>query len=158
MQSPIADEIVTLVDQIITIQSHISEQFPQIFENIVKENLTKNITSSLNNIYQTQSLALQNLREIEDLETKIIYFRILYDTNLPMPKDKYVYPVPPQEENEIVSTQTQNDEIDESPENDDQELMIVDLEKEELNITIENNTTDDIIENPDLFQIKEKID
>ena len=158
MQSPIADEIVTLVDQIITIQSQISEQFPQIFENIVKENLAKNITSSLNNIYQTQSLALQNLREIEDLETKIIYFRILYDTNLPMPKDKYVYPVPPQEENEIVSAQTQNDEIDENPEIDDQEQMIVDLEKEDLNITIENNTTGDIIENPDLFQIKEKID
>ena len=158
MQSPIADEIVTLVDQIITIQSQISEQFPQIFENIVKENLAKNITSSLSNIYQTQSLALQNLREIEDLETKIIYFRILYDTNLPMPKDNYVYPVPPQEKNEIVSAQTQNDEIDENPENGDQEQMIVDLEKEELNITIENNTTDDIIDKPDLFQIKEKID
>ena len=158
MQSPIADEIVTLVDQIITIQSQISEQFPQIFENIVKENLAENITSSLSNIYQTQSLALQNLREIEDLETKIIYFRILYDTNLPMPKDKYVYPVPPQEENEIVSAQTQNDEIGENPENDDQEQMIVDLKKEELNITIENNTTDDTIEKPDLFQIKEKID
>ena len=155
MQSPIADEIVTLVDQIITIQGQISEQFPQSFENIVKENLAKHVTSSLNNIYQTQSLAVQNLREIEDLETKIIYFRILYDTNLPMLKDKYVYPVPPQEENEIVSAQTQNDE---NPENDDQEQMIVDLEKEELNITIENNTTDDIIENPDLFQIKEKID
>ena len=28
-----------------------------------------------------------------------------------MPKDKYVYPVPPQEENEIVSAQTKNDEI-----------------------------------------------
>ena len=120
--------------------------------------MATNITSSLNNIYQTQSLALQNLREIEDLETKIIYFRILYDTNLPMPKDKYVYPVPPQEENEIVSAQTQNDETDENPENDDQEQMIVDLEKEELNITIENITTDDIIEKPDLFQIKEKID
>ena len=154
MQSPIADEIVTLVDQIITIQGQISEQFPQIFENIVKENLAKNITSSLNNIYQTQSLALQNLREIEDLETKIIYFRILYDTNQPMPKDKYVYLVPPQEENEIVSAQTQNDEIDENPE----EQMIVDLKKEELNITIENNTTDDTIEKPDLSQIKEKID
>ena len=120
--------------------------------------MAKNITSSLNNIYQTQSLALQNLREIEDLETKIIYFRILYDTNLPMPKDKYVNPVPPQEGNEIVSAQTQNDEIDENPENDDQEQMIVDLEKEELNITIENNTTDDTIGKPDLFQIKEKID
>ena len=156
MQSPIADEIITLVDQIITIQGQISEQFLQIFENIVKENLAKNITSNLNNIYQTQSLALQNLREIEDLETKIIYFRILYHTNLPMPKDKYVYPVPPQEENEIVSAQTQNDEIDENPENDDQEQM--DLKKEELNITIENNTTDDTIEKPDLFQIKEKID
>ena len=119
MQSPIADEIVTLVDQIITVQGQISEQFPQIFEDIVEENLAKNITSSLNNIYQTQSLALQNLREIEDLETKIIYFRILYDTNLFMPKDKYVYPVPPQEENEIVSAKTQNDEIDENPENDD---------------------------------------
>ena len=158
MQSPIADEIVTLVDHIITIQGQISEQFPQIFKNIVKENLAKNVTSSLNNIYQTQSLALQNLREIEDLETKIIYFRILYDTNLPMPKDKYVYPVLPQEENEIVSAQTQNDEIDENPENDDQEQMIVDLKKEELNITIEDNTTDDTIEKPDLFQIKEKID
>ena len=86
------------------------------------------------------------MREIEDLETKIIYFRILYDTNLPMPKDKYVYPVPPQEEN------------DDNPENDDQEQMIVNLKKEELNITIENNTTDDPIEKPDLFQIKEKID
>ena len=75
-----------------------------------------------------------------------------------MPKDNYVYPVPPQEENEIVSAQTQYDEIDENPENDDQEQMIVDLEKEELNITIENNTTDDIIEKPDLFQIKGKID
>ena len=156
MQSPIADEIVTLVDQIITVQGQISEQLPQIFENIVKENLAKNITSSLNNNYQT--LALQNLREIEYLETKIIYFRILYDTNLPMPKDKYVYPVPPQEENEIVSAQTQNDEIDGNPENDDQEQMIVDLKKKELNITIENNTTDDTIEKPDLFQIKEKID
>ena len=79
-------------------------------------------------------MALQNLRELEDLETKIIYFRILYDTNLPMPKDKYVYPVPPQEGDEIVSAQTQNDEMDENPENDDQEQMIVDLEKEELNI------------------------
>ena len=153
MQSPIADEIVTLVDQIITVQGQISEQFPQIFENIVKENLAKNITSSLNNIYQTQSLALQNLREIEDLET-----RILYDTNLPMLKDKYVYPVPPQEENEIVSAHTKNDEIDENSENDDQEQMVVDLKKEELNITIENNTTDDTVEKPDLFQIKEKID
>ena len=66
-------------------------------------------------------MALQNLKEIEDLETKIIYFGILYDTNLPMPKDKYVYPVRPPEENEIVSAQTQNDEIDENPENDDQE-------------------------------------
>ena len=103
-------------------------------------------------------MALQNLREIEDLETKIIYFRILYDTNLPMPKDKYVYLVPPQEENEIVSAQTQNDEIDENPETDDQEQMIVDLKKEELSITIQNNTTDDTIEKPDLFQIKEKID
>ena len=158
MQSPIADEIVTLVDQIITVQGQISKQIPQIFENIVKENLAKNITSSLNNIYQTQSLALQNLRKIQDLETKIIYFRIFYDTNLPMPKDKYVYPVPPQEENEIVSAQTQNDEIDENPENDDQEQMVVDLKKEELRITIENNTTDDTIEQPDLFQIKEKID
>ena len=158
MQSPIADEIVTLVNQIVTVQGQISEQFPQIFENIVKENLAKNKTNSLNNIYQTQSLALQNLREIEDLETKIIYFRILYDTNLPMLKDKYVYPVPPQEENEIVSAQTQNDEIDENPENDDQEQMVVDLKKEELSITIENNATDDNIEKPDLFQIKEKID
>ena len=103
-------------------------------------------------------MALQNLREIEDLETKIIYFRILYDTNLRMPKDKYVYLVPPQEENEIVSAQTQNDEIDENPETDDQEQMIVDLKKEELDITIENNTTYDTIEKPDLFQIKEKID
>ena len=60
--------------------------------------------------------------------------------------------------NEIVSAQTQNDEIDENPGTDDQEQMIVDLKKEELNITIENNTTDDTIENPDLFQIKEKID
>ena len=98
------------------------------------------------------------MREIEDLETKIIYFRILYDTNLPMPKDKYVYLVPPQEENEIVSAQTQNDEFDENPGTNDQEQMIVDLKKEELNITIENNTTDDTIEKPDLFQIKEKID
>ena len=136
--------IATCVDQIITVQSQISEQFPQVFENIVKENLAKNRTSSLNNIYQTQRLALQNLREIEDLETKIIYFRILYDTNLPMPKDTYVYPVPPQEENKIVSAQTQNDEIDENPENDDQEQM--DLKKEELSITIENNTTDDTVE------------
>ena len=72
-------------------------------------------------------MALQNLREIEDLENKIIYFRILYDTNLPMPKERYVYLVPPQEENEIVSAQTQNDEIDENPETDDQEQMIVDL-------------------------------
>ena len=158
MQSPIADEIVTLVDQIITVQGQMSEQFPQIFENIVKENLAKNITSSLNNIYQTQSLTLQNLREIEDLEPKIVYFRILCDTNLSMPKDKYVYPVPPQEENEIVSAQTQNDDIDENPENDDQEQMIVDLKKEVLSITIENNTTDDTIEKPDSFQIKEKID
>ena len=157
MQSPIADEIVTLVDQIITVQGQISEQFPQIFENIVKSNLAKNITSSLNIIYQTQSLALQNLREIEDLETKIIYFRILYDTNLPIPKDKYVYPDPPQEENEIVPVQTQNDDIDEN--NDQSEdQMVVDLKKEELSITIENNTTDDTIEKPDLFQIKEKID
>ena len=158
MHSPIANEIITLVDQIITVHSQISEQFPQIFGNIVKGNLAKNITGSLNNIYQTQSLALQNLREIEDLETKIIYFRILYDTDQPMPKDKYVYPVPPQEENEIVSAQTQNDEIDEKPENDDQEQMVADLKKEELSITIENNTTDDTIEKPDLFQIKEKID
>ena len=36
--------------------------------------------------------------------------------------------------------------------------MIVDLKKDELNITIENNTIDDTIEKPDLFQIKEKID
>ena len=158
MQSPVADEIVILVDQIIIVQGQISEQFPQIFENIVKENLAKNITSSLNNIYQTQSLALQNLREIEDLETKIIYFRMLYDTYLLMLKNKYVYPVPPQEENEIVSAQTQNDEIDENPENDDQEQMVVDLKKEELSITTENNTTGDTIEKPDLFQIKEKID
>ena len=41
-----------------------------------------------------------------------------------MPKDKYVYPVPPQEENEKVSAQTQNDEINENPENGDQEQMI----------------------------------
>ena len=74
----------------------------------------------------------------------------------PCPKIN-VYPVPPQEGNEIVSAQTQNDEIDENPEND-QEQMIVDLQKEELNITIENNTTDDTIGKPDLFQIKEKID
>ena len=116
--------------------------------------MAKKITSSLNNIYQIQSLALQNSREIEDLETKIIYFRILYDTNLPMPKDKYVYPVPPQEENEIVSAQTQKDEIDENPENDDQEQMVVDLKKEELSITIENNTTDDTLAK---FQIPGKI-
>ena len=158
MQSPIANEIVTLVDQVITVQGQISEQFRQIFENIVKDNLVKKRTSSLNNIYQSQSLALQNLREIEDLETKIIYFRILYDTNLPMPKDKCVYPIPPQEENEIVPDQTQNDEIDESPENGDKEQMVVDLKKEELSITIENNTTEDTIEKPDLFQTNEKID
>ena len=157
MQSPIADEIVTLVDQIITVQGHISEQFPQIFENIVKDNLAKNITSSLNNIYQTQSLALQNLREIEDLETKMIHFRILYDTNLPLPKDKCVYPVPPQDKNEIVSVQTQNDDIDESNDQSE-EQMVVDLKKEELSITLENNTTDDTIEKPNLFQIKEKTD
>ena len=111
MQGPIANEIVTLVDQIITVQGQISEQFRQIFENIVKNNLAKNITSSLNNIYQTQSLALQNLREMEDLETKIIYFRILYDTNLPMPQDKCVYPVPPPEESQIVPVQTYNDDM-----------------------------------------------
>ena len=58
LQSPIADEIVTLVDQIITVQGQISEQFPQIFENIVKDNLAKNITSSLNNIYQTQEFGI----------------------------------------------------------------------------------------------------
>ena len=157
MQSPIADEIITLVDQIITVQGQISEKFPQIFENIVKGNLAKNITSSLNNIYQTQSLALQNLREIEDLEMKIIYFRILYDTNLPMPQGKCVYPVPPQEENEIVQVWTQNDDIDESNDQSE-EQMVVDLKKEELSITTENNTTDDTIEKPVLFQIKEKID
>ena len=157
MQSPIVDEIVALVDQIITVQGQIPEQFPQIFENIVKDNLVKNVTSILNNIYQTQSLALQNLREIENLETKIINFRTLYDTNLPMPQDKYVYPVPPQEENEIIPVQTQNDDIDE---NNDQseEQMVVDSRKEELSITIENNATDDTIEKPDLFPIKEKID
>ena len=156
MQSPIADEIVTLIDQIITVQGQISEEFPQIFENIVKDNLAKNITSSRNNIYQTQGLALQNLREIEDLEIKIIYFRILYDTNLPMPKDKCVYPVPQQEENEIVPVQTQNDDIDESNDQSE-EQMVVDLKKEELRLTIESNTTDDTLEKPDLFQIKEKI-
>ena len=99
------------------------------------------------------------MREIEDLETKIIYFRILYDTNLSMPKDKCVYPVPPQEQNSIVPDHAQNDEIDKSPESSDQseEQMVVDLKKEELSITIENNTTDDSTEKPNLFQIKEKI-
>ena len=91
------------------------------------------------------------------METKIIYFRILCDTNLPMPQDKCVYPVPPQEENEIVPVQTQNDDIDESNDQSE-EQMVVDLKKEELGIAIENNTTDDTIEKPDLFQIKEKID
>ena len=74
-----------------------------------------------------------------------------------MPQDKYVYPVPPQEENEIVPAQTQNDEIDESPENGDQGQMVVDSKKEELSITKENNTTDDTIEKPDLFQIKDRL-
>ena len=95
----------------------------------------------MNNIYQSQSLTLQNLREIEDLETKIIYFRILYDTNLPMPQDKFVYPVPPQEENEIVPVQTQNDDIESNDQSEEQ--MGVDLKREELSIIIENNTTDD---------------
>ena len=36
--------------------------------------------------------------------------------------------------------------------------MVEDLKKEEFGITIENNATDDTIEKPDLFQIKEKID
>ena len=74
-----------------------------------------------------------------------------------MHQDKCVYPMPPQEEYEIVPVQTQNDDIDE---NNDQseEQMVVDLKKEELSKTIENNTTDDTIEKPDLFQIKEKID
>ena len=89
------------------------------------------------------------------MKTKIIYFRILYDTNLLIPKDKYVYPVPPQEENEIVPVQTQNDDIDESNDQSE-EQMVVDLKKEELNITIENNTTDDAKRKPDLFQIKER--
>ena len=76
-----------------------------------------------------------------------------------MSQDKYVYPVPPKEENEIVPDQTQNDEIDKSPESSDQSegQMVVDLKKEELTITIENNTTDDSTEKPNLFQIKEKI-
>ena len=74
-----------------------------------------------------------------------------------MPQDKYVYPVPPQEENEIVPAQTQNDEIDKSPENGNQGQMVVDSKKKELSIIIENNTADDTIEKPDLFQIKEKI-
>ena len=51
MQSPIANEIVTLVDQIITIQGQISEQFPQILESIVKENLAKNITGIVLGLY-----------------------------------------------------------------------------------------------------------
>ena len=104
-------------------------------------------------------MALPNLKEIGDLETKIIYFRILHDTNLPMPKDKCVHPVPPQEENEIVPVQTQNDETDDSPESNDQseEQMVVDLKKEELSITIDSNTTDDSTEKLNLFQIKEKI-
>ena len=74
-----------------------------------------------------------------------------------MPQDKYVYPVPPQEENEIVPAKTQKDAIDESPENGDQGQMVVDSKKEELSITIENNTADDTIEKSDLFQIKERI-
>ena len=119
--------------------------------------MAKNIINSLNNIDQTQSLALQNLREIDDLETKIIYFRILYDTNLPMPQDNCVYPVPPQEQNEIVPVQTPYDDIDESPKNGDEEQMVVDLKKKELSITIENHTTDDSTEKTSLFQIKEKI-
>ena len=73
-----------------------------------------------------------------------------------MPQDKCVYPVPPQEENKIVPFQTQNDDIDESNDQSE-EQMVVDLKKEELSITIENNTTDDTIEKPDLFQIEEKI-
>ena len=74
----------------------------------------------------------------------------------PCPKIN-VYPVPPQEENEIVPVQTYNDDIDESHDQSE-EQMVVDLKKEELSITIENNTTDDTKVKPDLFQIKEKID
>ena len=48
-----------------------------------------------------------------------------------MPQDKCVYPVPSEEENEIVPNQTQNDEIDKSPASSDQseELMVVDLKR-----------------------------
>ena len=75
-----------------------------------------------------------------------------------MPQDKCVYPVPSEEENQIVPDQTQNDEIDKSPESSDQsEQMVVDLKKEELSIIIENNTSDDSSGKPNLFQINEKI-
>ena len=37
LQSPIADEIVTLVDQIITVQGQISDQFPHILKTLSKK-------------------------------------------------------------------------------------------------------------------------
>ena len=57
--------------------------FPTTFNNIVETTQSKLVIENLNELLLKHQIALFNIRELEDLDTKIICFRTLLDKNLP---------------------------------------------------------------------------
>ena len=77
------NKIVTILNEIFNVQDQIIKQFPSTFQNILENTQTSTTIHNLNIILLQHQVALYNIRELEDLESKIIYFRTMLDSNLP---------------------------------------------------------------------------
>ena len=77
------DQIVEILNEIFKIQTQIIEQFPTIFNNIVETTQSKLVIENLKELLLKHQTALFNIRELADLDTKIICFRTQLDQNLP---------------------------------------------------------------------------
>ena len=75
--------MVEILNHIFKIQTQIIEQFPTTFNNIVETTQSQLVIVELNKLLTKHQIALYNIRELEDLDTKIICFRTLLDQNLP---------------------------------------------------------------------------
>ena len=81
----------TLINQINELHVQIGLQFPHSFNQIVSKTLNSKIISELETILSNHQTILDNLRELPELDTKIIYFRTMLDNNLGQPLSHIIH-------------------------------------------------------------------
>ena len=71
--------IASCLNDIVHVHEEIAQQFPHIFDNIVKASLSTATVHVLQTNLALYRSVLQNLREFDTVETKIDYFRSIFD-------------------------------------------------------------------------------